>query len=93
MEKKLRVFEMADGRRLEVDAEDLEYIFKGYRPRLMDLEDFKVIRRIINKEVKKYLKGTVVHLSKVTDEVFASYTKGLKHKAKQKGVTYVKKTT
>ena len=83
---------MADGRRLEVDAEDLEYIFKGYRPRLMDLEDFKVIRRIINKEVKKYLKGTITHLSKVSDAVFASYTKGLKHKPIQKGVTYVKKS-
>lgn len=92
MEKKLRVFEMTDGRRLEVDAEDLEYIFKGYRPRLMDLEDFKVIRRVINNEVKKYLRGKVVHLSKVTDAVFKNYTKGSKHKAKQRGRTYVKKT-
>ena len=88
MEERLksRIFTFEDDRRLEVPTEDLDYIFKGMRPRLMDYEDFKEIRRILKKELAQYLKGKIVHVSKVTDEVWKQYTEG--KKIKQKGHTY-----
>ena len=87
-ESNTRVFELPDGRRLEVLLEDLVDIFKGLRPRLMSYEDFKFIGKILNKENKKYLKGKLVHVSKVTDTVWKDYTGG--KKIKQKGNTYVR---
>jgi hypothetical protein len=90
-EEKTRTFELPDGRRLVVDLDDLDYIFKGYRPRLMALEDFKYISKILKKELKNYLKGTIIHLSKVSDEVWGKYTEGMKYKPRQKGKTYIKK--
>jgi hypothetical protein len=88
-ESKSRVFEMPDGRKLEVDLEDLEAIYyKGLRPRLMDSNDFRVISRILKKELAQYLKGQIMHLSKVSDKVWEKYTEG--KKIKQRGKTYRK---
>jgi len=86
-----RVFTRDDESRFEVSAEDLQAIFKGFRPRNMDYEDFKAVRRILKKELARYLKGQIVHLSKVNDAVWADYTKDMKYKPKQKGHTYVRK--
>ena len=90
MEKNLktRVFTLDDDKRLEVLEEDLEYIFKGMRPRAMDYKDFKQIQKILNKELAQYLKGEIIHLSKVNDAVWSQYTQG--KRIKQKGKTYVK---
>jgi hypothetical protein len=87
------VFELSDRRRIELDAVDIENIFKGYRPRLLDIKDFKIISRIIKKEVAHYVKsGKLIHLSKVSPEVWKEYyEKGLVGKHYQKGHTYVKK--
>jgi len=86
-----RMFIRSDESRFEVSAEDLKAIFKGMRPRNMDYEDFRAVRNILKKELAQYLKGQIVHLSKVSDEVWEKYTKGMKHKPIQKGKTYVKK--
>jgi hypothetical protein len=88
--KKTRTFERPDGSRFIIDDDDLNYIFKGYRPRALALEDFKQVRRVLKKELKQYLKGRLVHVSKVNDAVWAEYTKDMKYKPKQKGNTYVK---
>ena len=89
---KTRVFTLPteDGKtkKIEVDAEDVDYIFRGLRPRNMDYMDYKYIRIILKDELAQYLKGEVVHLSKVSDAVWANYTKG--KNIKQKGQTYVK---
>jgi uncharacterized protein YozE (UPF0346 family) len=88
-ESKSRVFEMPDGRKIEVCLEDLESIYyKGLRPRLMDSEDFRVISRILKKQLAQYLKGQLMHLSKVSDKVWEQYTEG--KKVRQKGKTYKK---
>ena len=76
---------------VEVSESEMLNIFKGLRPRNMDYADFVIIRRMIQKEVARYLKGELVHVSKVSDEMWADYTKGMVNKPKQKGVTYVKK--
>jgi len=89
-----RVFILPDGenktKKLEVETADLEYIFKGMRPRLMDYLDYKYIRALLKIELKTYLKGEMVHLSKVSDEVWAKYTKDMKYRQIQKGHTYVR---
>lgn len=84
-----RVFEMPDGEKVTVSQEDIINIFKGFRPRLMDVKVFRYIQKIIRTEVKRHLKGEMVHLSKVSDEVWANYTAG-KRKIKQRGFTYRK---
>lgn len=87
---KTRVFTLGeDQRKVEVSTEDLESIFKGFRPRLMHFEDFKEVRKILKKELAQYLNGELVHLSKVSDAVWMQYTEG--KKIKQRGQTYVKK--
>jgi hypothetical protein len=86
-----RTFKLSDGRDLEVSGEDQEYIFKGMRPRLMSREDFKIIQRHLKKELAQYLKGELVHVSKVSDAMWENYTKDIQHKYKQRGFTYVKK--
>ena len=91
MDEEMKVFTLSDGRKLEVPVKDLEYIFKGMRPRLMDYEDFKIIRRFLKKELAQYLKGRLVHLSKVNDSTWSEYVKDMKYKPRQKGRTYVKK--
>ena len=63
-ENKPEVVIFPDGRRVEISREDLNYIFKGYRPRLMSLEDFKFIRMGLKMALKEHLKGKVVHESK-----------------------------
>jgi hypothetical protein len=93
-EKNYRTFTFSNGKdeerkKIEVPLDDLLMIFKGFRPRSMDLEVFKQISRLLQRESKQYQAGKIVHLSKVTDEVWAEYTKG--RKVKQRGVTYVKK--
>lgn len=88
-----KTFTFSDGRKLEVVTEDLEYIFKGFRPRLMDYDTYRAIRVKLKKELAQYLKGDIIHLSKVSPEVWANYTKDMKHKPIQKGHTYVKKDT
>lgn len=90
MEEEKRVFKNGD-REIEVSKDDLIYIFKGMRPRLMDYEDFKFVRRILNKELKRYLKGRMVHLSKVSASSWEEYIKDAEYKPIQKGRTYVKK--
>jgi hypothetical protein len=79
-----------DRRKVEVPLDDLIMIFKGFRPRLMDLEDFKQISHLLQWEAKNHCKGTITHLSKVSNEVWKDYTKDAKHKVKQRGSTYVK---
>lgn len=88
------VFDLGGDRRVELDADDILNIFKGYRPRLLDAKDFRIVSRIIKQEVNHYLKtGTLMHLSKVTPEVWKEYfEKGLVNKHSQKGYTYVKNT-
>jgi len=91
MNLKTRVFLLKSKnsvKNLEVAEEDLLFIFKGMRPRLMDIDDFKAVRNQLQKELKQYLKGELIHLSKVTDEVWYDYCKG--YKSIQKGKTYVK---
>jgi len=90
-EKKSGVFTLPDGRRLEVSKEDLEYIFKGMRPRLMDYDDFRFVRSELNRELKRYKKGHLIHLSKVSNVVWENYVKDEKYKPIQRGHTYVKK--
>jgi hypothetical protein len=87
------IFDLGGGRRIELDAEDILNIFKGYRPRLLDAKDFRIVSRIIKKEVDQYVKkGTMMHLSKVSPEVWREYfEKGLVNKHSQKGYTYIKK--
>lgn len=75
---------------LEVSEEDLSFIFRGMRPRLMDFDDFCAIRTQLKKELKQYLKGEIIHLSRVTDEVWYEYCKDMEYKPIQKGKTYVK---
>jgi len=93
-EKGTHVFDLGNKRTVELDADDILNIFKGYRPRLLDAKDFRIVSRIIKKEVSQYLKnGTLMHLSKVTPEVWKEYfEKGLVNKHSQKGYTYVKNT-
>jgi Mg-chelatase subunit ChlD len=86
-----RTFTFTDGRNLEVTTEDLEYIFKGFRPRLMDYDTYKAIRVQLKKELAQYLHGELVHLSKVTPEVWYNYIKNMEHKSIQKGHTYYAK--
>ncbi len=87
------VFDLGGGRKVELDALDILNIFKGYRPRLLDAKDFRIVSRIIKKEVDHYLKtGTMIHLSKVSHEVWKEYfEKGLVNHHSQRGYTYVKK--
>jgi hypothetical protein len=60
MEEKKRTFKMPDGREVDVPYEDIDMIFKGYRPRLMSPEDFRFISKIFRKEVDNYKKGRYV---------------------------------
>lgn len=90
-EKKSGVFTLPDGRKIEVSKEDLEHIFKGMRPRLMDYDDFRFVRSELNRELNRYKKGHLIHLSKVNDKVWEDYTKDKEIKPRQKGHTYVKK--
>jgi hypothetical protein len=83
-----RVFTIGE-KRIEVSNDDLDYIFRGMRPRLMNYEDFRFVRKQLKKEVAQYLKGTIMHLAKVNDAVWSKYTQG--KKIKQKGKTYIKK--
>jgi len=69
---------------------ELEYIFKGMRPRSLDYYAFADVRKILQKELAQYLKGSIVHLSKVSDTIWNEYTKDMKKKAKQRGHTFVK---
>ena len=85
-----RVFRTPDGREIKLDLQDIEYIFKGYRPRLMSLEDFKFVSRILRAEVKRHLRGKFIHVSKVRDDIWEDYVKDMKFKPKQRGMTYVK---
>lgn len=85
-----RTFKFLDGDKeieYKVSLGDLELIFKGIRPDYIPKEYFKEISKLIKKELKNYRKGNMVHLSKVTDEVWKEYgTKG----KKQRGFTYRK---
>jgi hypothetical protein len=70
---------------------EIEGIFKGLRPRSIDYTAFSDIRKILGAELKDYLRGDMVHLSKVSDALWNEYTKDMKYKPLQKGKTYVKK--
>lgn len=74
---------------VEVDMEDVEYIFKGMRPRLMDYETFKEIRRILEKELKEHLRGRISHMSKMSKEAWKDFTKEM-GSPMQRGHTYKK---
>jgi hypothetical protein len=79
MEEKKRVFEMPDGRKVEVPYEDIDMIFKGYRPRLMSSDDFRFISKIFKREVKKHLRGRYTHMSKMEGMIKGdTYVKGKK---------------
>jgi hypothetical protein len=88
---KEREFELSDGRKLMVSKEDQEAIFKGLRPRSLDYNDFIAIKNFLNREAKKHKKGTLVHQSKVSDELWDKYIADMEFKPKQRGNTYVKK--
>lgn len=77
--EKTRTFKMPDEREVVVAYEDIDMIFKGYRPRLMDAQDFRFISKLLQKEVRSYKKGRFVHISKMN---------GMK---KGDGRTYVEK--
>jgi len=64
-EEKKRVFEMPDGRKIDVPHSDVDMIFRGYRPRLMSPEDFRFISKIFKKEVKEHKRGRYTHIAKV----------------------------
>jgi hypothetical protein len=91
-EEKQRVFKRDGKPDLSVSFDDLDEIFKGLRPRLMDVEDFKYISKILKKETKRYLRGRMVHLSKVSNTMWEEYVKDEQYKPIQRGRTYVKKT-
>lgn len=80
-----------EDRKIELTEDEMFRIYSGYRPRDMELEDFKIISNILKKEMKRYLKGNLVHISKVSDQLWEKYNEGLEIKKVQKGVTYVKK--
>lgn len=91
-DKGKHVFLLPNDRRIELDFDDIEAIFKGYRPRLISFADFKIISRIIKNEVKKHTEGDLIHLSKVDRDLWERYyNKGLVNKHSQKGYTYKKK--
>lgn len=69
---------------------EIECIFRGLRPRSIDYEAFRDIRKILRAELKLYLKGELVHLSKVDDSLWKEYIKDMEHKPIQKGHTYEK---
>jgi len=88
------VFILPNEKRIELDLVDIENIFKGYRPRNLSADDFKGVSKILKKEVAQYLKGKLVHLSKVSPEFWKQhFEKGLVNTHKQRGYTYVKKST
>jgi hypothetical protein len=84
-----RTFILKDERRITIPQEEVYEIFKGFRPRNMDIEDFKEISKLIKKDMARYLHGTLTHISKVSDEFWSEYTKG--KRVKQRGNTYIKK--
>jgi len=86
-----RHFILGKDRNIDVLLEDLEYIFKGMRPRQMSYEDFRDIRKILSRELREYRKGHITHLAKVNDAVWSEYIKESGKKIKQKGYTYIKK--
>jgi len=90
------VFEDNEGNMVNYVLDDFQYwsIFGGHNPLDKDLkpiypkDHFRKLSRLIKKEVKKYLKGSFKHISKVSDEYWRELTGG--KKVKQKGYTYEK---
>lgn len=91
LDGKSHIFDVGGGREIELDYDDIINIFKGYRPKSVDKNDFKIISRILKKEVESSLKeGTLFHLSKVSREMWETYyQKGLVNRHSQRGYTYV----
>jgi hypothetical protein len=91
---KVRIFILADERRVELTMQDLEDIFSGYRPRLMSHEDFRYVSGVLKKELKEYMReGKLFHLSKVSNELWKEYyEKGAIKTYRQRGHTYVKRS-
>jgi hypothetical protein len=75
---------------ITIPSEDIEMIFRGMRPRSLDYYAFSDIRKILRVELKEYLKGQIVHVSKVDDLLWKEYTKDMLKKPKQRGNTYHK---
>jgi hypothetical protein len=80
--------ETEERKTITVEEDDVLAIFRGLRPRNMSYDDFKAIQALLKKELAQYLKGQVVHLSKVSDSVWDRYVEG--KKIKQRGNTYKK---
>jgi hypothetical protein len=78
--------------RLQIQFEDLVAIFSGMRPRNLDAEHTKRIRELLAKELKRYRRVTLIHTSKVRNDVWNEYKKELGINKKQRGHTYVKDT-
>ena len=80
-----------EDRKIELTEDEMYRIYSGYRPRDMDSVDFKTISNILKKEMKRYLKGTIFHTSKLHESMWEDMTKGSKTNKIQRGNTYVKK--
>lgn len=86
------IFEEENEKRVElqVELEDLVAIFTGLRPRNMNVVHYQQIRSLLKKELKRYKKGTLTHVSKISDEAWEKQCKEIGVKRIQKGNTYVK---
>lgn len=71
--------------RKKISIKEVVLVYKGIRPHKMDKELFKSIRRELKKLLKEYKKGTLFHLSKMTNFLWNNLGgKG----TKQKGATF-----
>lgn len=53
-----------------VTAEEQELVFKGIRPKNMDYEVFKKVRKDLAKATKRYLGGQFIHISTNTNPMY-----------------------
>lgn len=82
--------EINKDRQIPLTIEDLEMIYKGYRPRNMSTEEFKALGKLLKEVYKIYSKGKIFHLSKVSDAIWEKYTKDLEGIHRQRSKTYEK---
>lgn len=89
-----RNFEI-DGQDYPLNEEEILRVGRGIRPSGMDKDVFKQIKKIVKKEEKEYLRGKLFHLSKISNQAWADLVKPNEHgyRPKQKGHTFVKKTS
>ena len=58
---------LADKEEKNLSKKDIDDIRKGVRPDGMDFEEFKVMRKYLNKLTKDYLKGQYVFISQTKE--------------------------